>query len=38
MKAEATEKRYGSDLMSVESTNLCHQLPDKELLIGHSTR
>ena len=38
MKAETTEKRYGSDLMSVESTNLCHQLPDKELLIGHSTR
>ena len=38
MKAEATEKRYGSDLMSVESTNLCHQLPDKELVIGHSTR
>ena len=38
MKAEAIEKQYASDLMSVESTNFSHQLPDKELVIGHSTR
>ena len=37
LKAQATEKKYGADLASIECTNTKLQLADKEMVIGDGT-
>ena len=37
LKPQATEKKYGAELASVECTNTKLQMADKEMVIGHGT-
>ena len=37
MKPQATEKKYGAELASIECTNTKLQLADKEMVIGDDT-
>ena len=38
MKRQAVEKRYGSDLTSIECQDVKLQLPDKSIVIGKGAR
>ena len=38
MKGQAVEKRYGSDITSIECQDVKHQLPDKSIVIGKGAR
>ena len=38
MKGQAVEKRYGSDLTSIECQDVKLQLPDKSIVIGKGAR
>ena len=38
MKKQAVENKYGCGLVSVDYKNVKLQLPDKEIVIGESTK
>ena len=38
MKGQVVEKRYGSDLTSIECQDVKLQLPDKSIVIGKGAR
>ena len=38
MKGQAVDKRYGSDLTSIECQDVKLQLPDKSIVIGKGAR
>ena len=38
MKGQAVEKRYGSDLTSIECQDVKLQLPDRSIVIGKGAR